>query len=188
MSSLIRLCPGDRSLDLVLALTVVVALASSAGWLISRRLAGNAALRLLVLRSALICCLASPAAAWFCAAAGLTLVSIPILRTERARIASGVTRMEIDPERTPPRPSTNPPPIGTDLPSPHPSTTTDTNSKVGAGPRGCSRPGQVHGARTRRAAPRRTGSNRPFNSRNRRGGHIRLGSRHVVHAGATRAE
>ena len=114
----------------MLVVTVVVALASSAGWLISRRLAGNAALRHFVLLSALICCLASPAAAWFCAAAGLTLVSIPILRTERARIASGVTRMEIDPERMPPRPSTNPPPIATDLPSPHPSTTTDTNSKV----------------------------------------------------------
>src|SRR5437899_1841722 len=119
MSGLIRFYPGDRSVGLMLVVAVVVAVASSVAWLISRRLAGNAALRHLVLFSALICCLVSPAVVWFCAAAGLTLVSIPILGTDRARIATGASRMEIDLEETPLRPATNPPHVATDLPSPH---------------------------------------------------------------------
>src|SRR5262245_25370586 len=98
MSSLIRFYPGDGSVDLMLVVAVVVAVVSSVAWLISRRLAGNAALRHLVLFSALICCLASPALVWFCSTTGLTLVSIPILGTDRARIASGASRTEIDPD------------------------------------------------------------------------------------------
>ncbi len=132
MSSLIRFDPGDRILELVLVVTVVVVLASSVAGLISRRLAGNAALRHLVLFSALIGCLVSPALAWFCTAAGLTLVSIPIPGTDRVQIAPEVARMEIDPELTPRQPSTNLPPDATNQPSPHQSTTTDPISKVDA--------------------------------------------------------
>src|SRR5262245_32223293 len=132
MSGLIHFYPGDRSVDLMLVVAVVVTVASSVAWLLSRRLTGNAALRHLVLFSALICCLASPAVVWFCAAAGLTLVSIPILGTDRARIASGASGMEIDREETPLRPVPNAPRVATDLLAPHPSTTTGTNSKVEA--------------------------------------------------------
>jgi hypothetical protein len=64
MSILTRCDPGDRGLDLLLVVTLVVALASSAAWLLSWRLAGHAALRHLVLYAALVCCLASPALAW----------------------------------------------------------------------------------------------------------------------------
>src|SRR5947207_10854967 len=105
MSPLIRCSPGDRTLDFLLVVTLVVALASSAAWLIAWRLADQPALRHLVLFSALIGCLASPAVAWFCGAVGLTLVSIPLLRGEEGRMASGVTPMETDPVGMPPRPS-----------------------------------------------------------------------------------
>lgn len=82
MSSLIRYYPGDWNLELLLAVTLVVSLASTVAWLISRRLHGKAALRHLILYSALICCLGAPAAAWFCWATDLTLVSIPVFRPE----------------------------------------------------------------------------------------------------------
>lgn len=134
MSSLIRCYPGDRGLDFLLVVTLGVALASSAAWLISRRLAGKAALRHLVLFSALICCLASPAVAWFCAAAGLTLVSIPILRGEQGRMASGVTQIETDPVGMPPRRSTDPPPVAGGLPLPHTNTTIDQSADVAVAP------------------------------------------------------
>src|SRR4051794_29108482 len=107
MSSLIRFYPGDRGVDLMLVVAAVVAFASSAAWLISWRFTGNAALRRLVLFSALICCLASPAVVWFCAAVGLTVFSIPILGTDRARIASGGSEMGIAPKETPLRPVAN---------------------------------------------------------------------------------
>jgi beta-lactamase regulating signal transducer with metallopeptidase domain len=132
MSTLIRCNPGDRSLDFLLVVTLVVALASSAAWLIARRLAGKAALRHLVLFSALIGCLASPAVAWFCGAVGLTLVSIPLLRGEVGRMASGATPMETDPVGMPPRQSTDPPPAG--LPLPHTNTTIDPSADVAVPP------------------------------------------------------
>jgi hypothetical protein len=136
MSPLIRCYPGDRGLDFLLAVTLVVALASSAAWLLSRRLAGKAALRHLVLFSALVCCLASPPAAWFCAATGLTLVSIPIFREEQGRVASGATQVETDPVGMPPRQPTDPPPVAAGLPSPHTDTTTDQGADVPAPPAG----------------------------------------------------
>ena len=134
MSTLIRCYPGDRGLDFLLAVALVVALASSAAWLLSRRLAGKAALRHLVLFSALVCCLASAPAAWFCAATGLTLVSIPLLRGEQDRMASGVTPVETDPVRMPPRQPTDPPPVAAGRPLPHTNTTTDEGADVAVPP------------------------------------------------------
>jgi beta-lactamase regulating signal transducer with metallopeptidase domain len=132
MSDLIRLYPGDRGVELLLAVAMVVAVTSSVAWLLSRRLAGNAALRHHVLFTALIGCLASPVAAWFYAATGLTLVSIPILGSDGARIAPGTSRMEVNLEETPSRPAIRPPHVAADPPPPHSSTTTDSNSNVEA--------------------------------------------------------
>jgi hypothetical protein len=122
MSTLIHWYPGDGALDILLVVTLAVALASSAAWLVSRRLAGQAELRHLVLFCALICCLASPALAWFCSTAGLTLVSIPILPgpspsspklpveqglpAEECCTASGVAQVETDRVGMPSRQST----------------------------------------------------------------------------------
>ena len=79
MSTFIDCYPGDRVLDFLLVVALCVAVLSSAAWIISRRLAGKAALRHLVLVVALGCCLASPGLAWFYNAAGLRLVSFPLL-------------------------------------------------------------------------------------------------------------
>ena len=84
MSALMRYYPGDQGLDLLLGVTLEVSLASSAAWLVTRRLAGNAALRHLVLSAALVCCLAAPAVAWLSSAAGMTLVSISVLGAEQS--------------------------------------------------------------------------------------------------------
>ncbi len=130
MSTLIRFYPGVRSLDFFLVVTLGVALASSAAWLLSRRLTANAALRHLVLFTALICCLASPAVAWFCCATGLTLVSIPILREEQGKTASAVTQIETDPVWASPRQSTDPPPVAAELPLPHTSITIEPSADV----------------------------------------------------------
>ena len=132
MSTLIRCYPGDRGLDFLLVVTLGVALASSAAWLISRRLAGKAALRHLVLFTALICCLASPAVAWFCAAAGLTLVSIPILGEEQRSMSAELTQIEAGLVWTTPQQSTDPPPVAAALPLPHTNTTTDQSANVAA--------------------------------------------------------
>jgi beta-lactamase regulating signal transducer with metallopeptidase domain len=134
MSTVMRCYPGDRGIDFLLVVTLAVALASSAAWLISRRLAGKGALRHLVLFSALICCLASPAAASFCAATGLTLFSIPILRGDRSGMASGVTQIETDPAWLPPRESSNPPPVAAALPLPRTNTTIDQNEESAIAP------------------------------------------------------
>ena len=123
MSTLMRCYPGDRGLDFLLVVTLGVALASSAAWLLSRRLAANAALRHLVLSSALVCCLASPVLVWFCSAAGVTLVSIPILCGEQPRMAVGVKQMEIDFLCAPPQQSTDPP-------LPHTNATIDPSAEV----------------------------------------------------------
>jgi beta-lactamase regulating signal transducer with metallopeptidase domain len=134
MSPLIRCYPGDRILDVLLAVTLVVALASSAAWLLSRRLAGKAALRHLVLFSGLVCCLASPSAAWFCAATGLTLVSVPILRGEQGRMASGVRQVEADAVRMPPRQPDDPPPVAAGPALAPTNTTTDRGADVAIPP------------------------------------------------------
>jgi beta-lactamase regulating signal transducer with metallopeptidase domain len=134
ISTLIRCYPGDRSLAFFLAVTLGVALASGAAWLISRRLAGKAALRHLVLFSALIGCLASPAAAWLCAATGLTLVSFPILRGEQGRTAPAAAQRETDPVWVPPRPSTDPQAVAAGPPLPHTNPAIDQSADVAAGP------------------------------------------------------
>jgi beta-lactamase regulating signal transducer with metallopeptidase domain len=118
MSAFIRWYPGDRPLNLLLVAALAAALASSAAWLISRRLAGNAALRHLVLFSALICCLASPAAVWFCAATGLTLASIPVLPMEQARTVTKVEPIKTAFICPPPRHSTDAPSIAAEQLSP----------------------------------------------------------------------
>ncbi|MEX2120426.1 MAG: M56 family metallopeptidase [Pirellulales bacterium] len=132
MSTLVRFYPGDRGLDFLLVVTLGVALASSAAWFISRRLAGKAALRHLVLFSALIGCLASPAVAWVCVTASLTLVSIPLLPAEPGKKASGVAQISTGPAWTPPRRSTDPPPVAAELPSPQTNTTTEQSANAAA--------------------------------------------------------
>src|SRR5262245_19972280 len=117
MSTLIRCYPGDRTLDLLLVVTVVVTLASGAAWFLARRVAGQVARRHRCLFSALFVCLTHPAVAWFCGALGLTLVSIPLLRGEERRVASGVTPVETESDWMLPRPSTDPPPAGPPLPA-----------------------------------------------------------------------
>jgi beta-lactamase regulating signal transducer with metallopeptidase domain len=130
MPTLIRCHPGDQGLDFLLAVTLGVALASSAAWLISRRLAGQAALRHLVLLSALIGCLASPAAAWLCAATGLTLATFPVLRAEQGGPASGTPQVETDSHRMPPRQLNDPPAVAAGLPLPHAKTALDRRADV----------------------------------------------------------
>src|SRR5262249_51575728 len=130
MSPLIRCYPGDRSLDFLLVVTVGVALASSAAWILARRLAGKAALRHLVLFSALVWCLAYPLVAWFCAATGLTLVSFPILRGEQSKMDSGGPPIETDSVSMPPGQSTDPPRVAAVLPLPHTNTTIDPSAGV----------------------------------------------------------
>jgi beta-lactamase regulating signal transducer with metallopeptidase domain len=105
MSTLIRCYPGDRGLDFVLVVTLVVALASSAAWFLARRLAGQAALRHLVLYAALVSCLASPVVACLCSAMGLTLVSIPLLCGEQAGRVTGGSPIEINCACAPTQPS-----------------------------------------------------------------------------------
>jgi beta-lactamase regulating signal transducer with metallopeptidase domain len=134
MSTFIRCYPGDPTLAFLLVVTLGVALASGAAWLISRRLAGQAALRHLVLFSALIGCLASPAVAWLCARAGLTLVSLPILRGDQGTMASAATQMETDPVGVPPPPSTDPPAALAGLPLPHTNPAIDQRADVATPP------------------------------------------------------
>jgi len=110
MSTLLRCYPGDRVLELLLAVHLGVALLSSVAWLLAWRLGARAALRHLVLYSALFCCLASPAVAWLCSALGLTLFSIPVLREEQGRMANGVQPMEFNDACPPSHPSTDSPP------------------------------------------------------------------------------
>jgi beta-lactamase regulating signal transducer with metallopeptidase domain len=103
--------PGDRALDVWLVVALGVTVTSGAAWLISRRLAGRAALRHLVLSSALVCCLAVPAAACFCAATGLTLISLPLLCGAQARVFSGTEPTETTLAWTgcaPPQPTAGP--------------------------------------------------------------------------------
>lgn len=130
MSTLMRCYPADRGLDFLLVVILGVALASSTAWLIAPRLAGKAALRHHVLFSALICCLAFPALALFCAATGLTLVSFPILRGEQERMPSGVTQIDTDLAGMPPRQSTDPPPAAAELPLPNASTSPHSNTTM----------------------------------------------------------
>jgi beta-lactamase regulating signal transducer with metallopeptidase domain len=134
MSSLIRCYPGDRCFDLMLVVTLVAALASSAAWLFSRRLAGKAALRHLVLYSALVCCLASPAVTWFCSAAGLTLVSVPILCGEQGRMVAGAKQDKTDFVCTPPQHSTDAPPVVAEPLLPHTDTTDNQSRNTAAAP------------------------------------------------------
>jgi beta-lactamase regulating signal transducer with metallopeptidase domain len=130
MSSLIRWYPGDWNLDFVLVVAIGVALGSSAAWLISRRLTGNAALRHFVLLSALLCCLAFPVAAWFCHAAGLTLVSVPLIHNEHVASGSEITRIENDPAGMLSRPSPDALPAAPRLPAPRTAVTTDGSARI----------------------------------------------------------
>jgi beta-lactamase regulating signal transducer with metallopeptidase domain len=133
MSAFIHWHQGDRPLDFLLAVALGVAVASSAAWLISR-LGGKAALRHLVLFSALICCLACPAAAWFFSAAGLTLVSIPILRGEEHLTASPVAQNESEPTWAPPRTSAPAPAVAADPPLPHTNETSNQSRDTAVAP------------------------------------------------------
>jgi beta-lactamase regulating signal transducer with metallopeptidase domain len=107
MSGFIRYYPGDRGLDWALAVILGVALASSVAWFISRWLIKNAAIRHFVLLSALICCLVFPGVAWYCATAGLTLVSVPIIRGDQVGIDSGPARTTVGGAGMPPRATTD---------------------------------------------------------------------------------
>jgi beta-lactamase regulating signal transducer with metallopeptidase domain len=131
MTTLIRCYPGDGVLDFLLAVILGVALASSTAWFISRRLAGKAALRHVVLSSALLCCLASPAVAWFCHAGGLTLVSLPMLRAEQERIASVIPTCGPDPVGVPAGQCIDPSAAATGVPLTNASKSTPTNTTFG---------------------------------------------------------
>ena len=185
MSPLIRCYPEDRVLDLLLVAALAAALVSSAAWLISRRRAGHAALRHLVLFSALICCLATPAAVWFCGAAGLTLISLPLLRGEQAETVSGAAWTEIDEGGKPARTWTCPPAVASESPTPH-TTTTDPSANVAAACAG-SEHERAHAVQARRAARQHVGD-APVLSRNRRRDDARLGGRRFVDVGASGAE
>ncbi len=124
MSGLIRFYPGDSVVGFLVVVTLGVALASSAGYLISLRLGGKAALRHLVLFCALICCLASPAAAWFCAAAGVTIVSVPIFGSGAANGAAELAPIRTQRAVTPTRPPGERLSATADLDSPRSSTKT----------------------------------------------------------------
>ncbi len=82
MPLLTSVYPGDRVLEVLLVVVLGVTVLSIAAWLIARRLPGRAALRHTALLSALIGCLAFPAAAWFSSVAGLRLVCLPILKSD----------------------------------------------------------------------------------------------------------
>ena len=107
MSGFIGDYPGNTGLDWALVVILGVALASSVAWLISRRMIRNAALRHFVLLSALICCLAFPGVAWFCAAAGLTLVSVPIIGGDQAGMDSVPARTLVNSTGIGQRPTTD---------------------------------------------------------------------------------
>jgi beta-lactamase regulating signal transducer with metallopeptidase domain len=96
MSALIDCYPGDRGLDFLLVVTLVVTITSSAAWVIGRGLGGNAALRHLVSCGAILCCLASPAVAWLCGAVGLTLVSVPVFCGDQSGMVSSDSSMAVD--------------------------------------------------------------------------------------------
>ena len=68
---------NDRAFEFLSVISLGVSVASGAAWFASRHL-NNAALRHLVLFSALISCFAIPAIASVCASAELTFVAIPI--------------------------------------------------------------------------------------------------------------
>lgn len=77
MSGLLGLSPGEGLTGLLLAVTAGVALTSAGAWVGARYLVRNAALRHVLLLSALLSCLALPAVASVCAATGFVLVTIP---------------------------------------------------------------------------------------------------------------
>ncbi|MGC1276042.1 MAG: M56 family metallopeptidase [Planctomycetaceae bacterium] len=97
MTNAIDWNPGNDILEFVLVVTLGVTLVSSVAWLVAKRLAGNAAVRHLVLFSALVCCLASPTLSWFCEATGLALVSVPLFRGEQTQTSPMVTSSEAGP-------------------------------------------------------------------------------------------
>jgi beta-lactamase regulating signal transducer with metallopeptidase domain len=129
MATLNQYYPGDQVLNVVLAATLAVVLVSSTAWLLSRRLSGKAALRHLVLFSALICCLAAPVLAWFCAAAGVTLVSISIPDTQQAGMTATVNPIEVNRAWTPPPKANDPRPTAAESPSPQANATPGQNAK-----------------------------------------------------------
>ncbi len=96
MSTFINIDPGDQGLEFLLTVAVGVALLSSAGWLVSRRLISKPAPRHLVLLSALICCLALPVLAGVSSALGLSLVTIRVLPAEHSPAKS--TRAPVTPQ------------------------------------------------------------------------------------------
>ena len=96
MSALQYIYPGDRAVEFLVIVALGVALLSSAGWLISRRLTGKPALRHLVLLSALICCLVMPVLAGVSSALKVTLITIAVLPAEGA--PTGLARAVVTPE------------------------------------------------------------------------------------------
>ncbi len=86
MSHLIGFYPGDGAAQAIFVAVLGVTLVSSAGWLISRRLAGRPAVRHLVLSCSLVCSAVFPFAVWVWAAAGVTLVSVPIFGARQGSV------------------------------------------------------------------------------------------------------
>lgn len=90
--------PGGRYLELLLVATLGVTFVSSAAWILARRLERDAALRHVVLVSALVVCLAHPLLVWLCDAGGWTLVSVPVLGGAPERATPDDKQAEIVPE------------------------------------------------------------------------------------------
>jgi beta-lactamase regulating signal transducer with metallopeptidase domain len=132
MPGLIRFYPGDSVAGFLMVVILAVALASSAGYLISRRLARKAALRHHVLLCALISCLASPVAAWLCTAAGLAVVSVPILGDQAAERPAVLTPVKSEPEVMPSRSKARLSPANADSAPPQTRATTDPIRPVAA--------------------------------------------------------
>lgn len=132
MSGLIHFFPEVLSRDFLLPVAAEVAIVSSTAWLVSRRLAHDAALRHLVLFSALICCLAIPVVTGVCAAAGLTLVSIPILNGEQSPMPSAVAEVEFDQQGMQPRLQSDPLPVAAEQPLPLTNVAVDKSAHVAA--------------------------------------------------------
>src|SRR2546423_1364379 len=118
MPTLLRCYPGDGIVEYWLVVTLVVMLVSSAGWVVSRRLARHAALRHLVLYSALLSCLVAPAVVWFCFETDLALVSFPIFTAEHSRNVIEATPNEINGNRAALPPSTDSRAAASKLPLP----------------------------------------------------------------------
>jgi beta-lactamase regulating signal transducer with metallopeptidase domain len=98
MTFFIRFYPGDRFIEFWLVVGLVVTIVSIGTWFVSRRLARQAALRRLVLHTALVACLAAPAIVGICFLTGFELASIRLLGEGTRQHVIAAKPMESDGE------------------------------------------------------------------------------------------